>query len=421
MAEFQFIHAADLHIDSPLRGLETYSGAPVERLRGATREAFENLISLAIQQRVAFVVIAGDLFDRQWPDMNTGLWTAEQFRRLQREDIPVYLIRGNHDAASKVRQAVRWPDNVHEFSVRKPESLELREFGVVLHGQGFAHRECPDDLASTYPDAVAEMFNIGVLHTSLTGSTQHDPYAPTSPETLIQRGYDYWALGHIHQRSDPPIQENPHIVYSGNTQGRHINESGAKGCLLVTVANGAVARLEFCETDTVRWKSAEVKLGENDHVAALLATVQLQLAACRAQADDRLVAIRLTITGACAAHRTLANPRDREETLAEIRNLANELDVLWIEKVVLETRPPIDIDQLKTSPDLVGELLRMIDSMAADDSQLTTLASELDGLQGKLAGELDEIQVDLHDPDQLRRWLDCAEGLLVDNLLEVEG
>ncbi len=191
--------------------------------------------------------------------------------------------------------------------------------------------------------------------------------------------------------------------------------------MLVTVADGAVVRVEFCETDTVRWQAVEVKLGENDNVAALLVAVQHQLAECRAQADDRLVAIRLTITGACAAHRTLANPRDREETQAEIRNLANELDALWIEKVALETRPPIDIDQLKASPDLVGELLRMIDSMAADDSQLTTLAGELDGLHGKLAVELDQLQVDLHDPDQLRRWLGCAEGLLVDNLLEVEG
>jgi DNA repair exonuclease SbcCD nuclease subunit len=421
MVEFKFIHAADLHIDSPLRGLETYAGAPVEQLRGATRVAFENLISLALEKQVAFVVIAGDLFDRQWPDMNTGLWTAEQFRRLQVAEIPVYLIRGNHDAASKVRQAVRWPANVHEFSVRKPESLEIQECGVVLHGQGFSHRECPDDLAANYPDAAADRFNIGVLHTSLTGSTQHDPYAPTSVQTLLQRGYDYWALGHIHQRSDPPIHENPHIVYSGNTQGRHIHECGAKGCLLVSVADGEVARLEFCETDTVRWQTAEVKLSENDDVAALLEAVQRQLAACCTLADNRLLAIRLTISGACVAHRTLVNPSDWEETQAEIRNMANELDGLWMEKVALETRPPIDIDQLKTSPDLIGELLRMINTMAADDGQLATLAGELDGLHGKLGVELEQLQVDLKDPDQLRRWLNRAGGLIVDNLLEVDG
>ena len=191
--------------------------------------------------------------------------------------------------------------------------------------------------------------------------------------------------------------------------------------MLVTVADGIVARVKFCETDTVRWQTASVKLGEDDDVTALLGAVQHQLAECRASADDRLVAIRLTITGACAAHRTLANPRDWEETQAEIRNLANELDLLWIEKIILKTRPPIDIDQLRTSPDLVGELIRMIDELAADDCQLTTLAGELDGLRGKLAIELDQLQIDLRDPDQLRHWLDRAEGLLVDNLLEVEG
>jgi len=421
MAEFKFIHAADLHIDSPLRGLETYAGAPVQELRGATRKALENLISLAIEQEVAFVIIAGDLFDREWPNMNTGLWTADQLRRLQRESIPVFLIRGNHDAASKVRQAIRWPDNVREFSVRGPESLKIAELGVVLHGQGFAHRECPDDLAATYPDAVADMFNIGVLHTSLTGSSQHPTYAPTTLATLLQRGYDYWALGHIHQRSDPPLHEHPHIVYSGNTQGRHIHESGAKGCLLVTVVDGAVADLEFHPTDTVRWQSATLKLGENDDIPELLAAAQHELTECQASADGRLVAIRLTITGACAAHRKLADPREREETLAEIRNLANALDDVWIEKIELETRPRVDVEQLRASPDLVGELLRMIDSIAADDARLTTLAGELDGLHGKLAVELAELEVNLHDPAQLRHWLGHAERLLVDNLLEVEG
>ncbi len=429
MAEFKFIHAADLHIDSPLRGLETYAGAPVERLRGATREALENLVALAIEQQVAFVIIAGDLFDRQWQDMNTGLRTAEQFRRLLREKIPVYLIRGNHDAASKVRQAVSWPDNVHEFSVRKPQSFELKELGVALHGQGFAHRECLDDLAASYPDPVAEMFNIGVLHTSLTGSAQHDPYAPTSLDTLLQHGYDYWALGHIHQRSDPPLHVNPHIVYAGNTQGRHIHESGAKGCLLVTVSDGTVTELEFHETDTVRWQAAEVKLDANDDLPELLAAVRQELTRCQeversqsnASEEPLLLAIRLTISGTCRAHRGLSSPLEREETLAEIRNSANELDDLWIEKVVLQTRPPIDLDQLAASPDLMGELLRMIDAIATEDDRVADLAGELGGLPAKLGTELEGLDVDLHDADQLRHWLERAKGLLVDRLLEVEG
>ncbi len=421
MPPFRFIHAADLHIDSPLRGLETYAGAPVDRLRGATREALENLVTLAIDRQVDFVVLAGDLFDRQWQDMNTGLRTADQFRRLHRASIPVYLIRGNHDAASKVRSVVRWPDNVHEFSVRKPQSYALDRLGVVLHGQGFAHRECTTDLASTYPDPVPDMFNIGVLHTSLTGAAPHEPYAPTSLETLVQRGYDYWALGHIHQRSDPPLHQQPHIVFSGNTQGRHIHEPGAKGCLLVGVSETGDIDLEFCPTDTVRWHAADVTLGAEDGLESLFDAVRARLAACQEAAEGRLVAVRLTIGGTCSAHQQLADPSRREEVLAEIRNLANELEELWLEKIVLETRPPIDVAQLRASPDLMGELLRLIDAIAQEDDELAELADELDGLTGKLGSELQDLQeldVNLRDASQLRQWLARAQGLLVDALLE---
>ena len=199
---FKFIHAADTHIDSRLLGLAAYEGAPVDRLRGASREAFANLVTLAIKEKVAFVIIAGDLFDGQWEDMRTGLWTAGQFRRLARENISVYLIRGNHDAASKVRARIDWPKNeqgaqiVHEFSVRKAETFQLADLGVALHGRGFAHQEAPDDLAKDYPDPVDGAFNIGVLHTSLSGDANHDTYAPTSEQVLVNKGYDYWALTH---------------------------------------------------------------------------------------------------------------------------------------------------------------------------------------------------------------------------------
>ena len=214
----KFIHAADLHIDSPLRGLEVYDGAPVERLRRATRESLENLVALAIEKSVDFVIVAGDLFDGKWPDMATGVWTASQFWRLDRAGIPVYLIRGNHDAASQVREAVRWPGCVREFSVDSPETL------------------IDEDLGARYPDRIDRLFNIGVLHTSLNGHPDHDTYAPTHEDVLRARRYDYWALGHVHSRRI--VSEAPWIVYPGNTQGRHIRETGPRGCVLVTVDAG---------------------------------------------------------------------------------------------------------------------------------------------------------------------------------------
>ncbi|MCB1796433.1 MAG: DNA repair exonuclease, partial [Candidatus Competibacteraceae bacterium] len=107
----RFLHAADLHLDSPLRGLDRYEGAPVDEVRGATRRAFENLIAVARRERVDLVVIAGDLYDGDWPDYNTGLFFIKGVAQLAEEGIPVAIVRGNHDAASRLTKALRLPAN----------------------------------------------------------------------------------------------------------------------------------------------------------------------------------------------------------------------------------------------------------------------------------------------------------------------
>ena len=270
----KFIHTADLHIDSPLLGLQQYQGAPFQRLRQATRDAFENLVTLAIQQQVKLVIIAGDLFDGHWRDMQTGIWMAHQFRRLQQEHIDVYLLRGNHDAASRVRQCIRWPANVHEFPTDRPGSFVLDDVGIALHGQGFPQREVPQDLVCGYPAAVPGLLNVGVLHTSLTGDPNHDTYAPTSEDILVGCGYQYLALGHIHARR--VVRDRPYIAFSGNCQGRHIREAGAKGCFLASVADGEIERVEFVATDTLRWQVAEVLVGESDSTDDVLERVRLR-------------------------------------------------------------------------------------------------------------------------------------------------
>lgn len=230
---FRFIHAADPHLDSPLRGLEAHEGAPVDVLRRATRRAFENLIQLAIDEAVDFLVIAGDVYDGDWRDYSTGLFFRGQMARLNDKGIPVFLIAGNHDAASVVSKKLVLPGNVSVFSTRTAESKELEGLPVVIHGRGFPQREVTENIAKEYPDAVPSKFNLGLLHTSLTGRPGHDRYAPCSEEDLTTKGYGYWALGHIHQPEI--ISQDPWIVFAGNCQGRHVKETGARGCRLVTV------------------------------------------------------------------------------------------------------------------------------------------------------------------------------------------
>jgi exonuclease SbcD len=253
---FKFIHAADVHLDSPLRGLEQYEGAPVEEIRGASRRALENLVELAIAEQVAFVLFAGDLYDGDWKDYNTGLYFGRQMTKLREAGIRAFLLSGNHDAASQLTRHLRLPDNIKILSDQKPESVSLEDFGVMLHGQGFPRRVVTENLSAGYPKPVPHLFNIGLLHTSVDGREGHEPYAPCSLEGLLSKGYDYWALGHVHRREI--LHQDPWVVFPGNIQGRHVRETGPKGCTVVTVRDGRVLSVEHRDLNVLRWSVCDV-------------------------------------------------------------------------------------------------------------------------------------------------------------------
>ena len=259
---FRFIHTADLHLDSPLRGLDRYEGAPVEELRGATRRALERIVDLAIAERVAFVLIAGDVYDGDWRDFSTGLFFVRCMGRLRAEGIRVFIVSGNHDAASQISRHIQLPDNVTEFPTGRAasERFEVAGSAVVVHGRGFARRDVSEDLRATYPPPEPGAFHIGLLHTSADGREGHANYAPTTVEALRNHGYDYWALGHVHRRE--VLSDDPWIVFPGNPQGRHARETGAKGCSLVTVESGRVASVSHRETDVIRWAHLEVSVSD---------------------------------------------------------------------------------------------------------------------------------------------------------------
>lgn len=296
----RFIHASDLHIDSPLRGLDRYEGAPIERLRTATRSALERLVDKAISEHVDFVLFSGDIYDRDWQDFHTGLFFREQMVRLGRAQIRVLIVQGNHDAQGVISRQLTLPSNVTVFSSRSAQTFKIDELSVAIHGRSFPERAVDEDLVPSYPAAVPGFFNIGMLHTSLNGRTGHDTYAPTDLLTLIAKGYDYWALGHVHARE--VICEKPRIVFPGNIQGRHANETGAKGCELVTVEAGHV-EAEFVSMDVVRWSQVSVPLNGIERLEALSDAFRHALEPSLVGAMDRLHAVRVTLTGSTGLHR----------------------------------------------------------------------------------------------------------------------
>ena len=272
---FRFIHAADIHLDSPLRGLERYEGVPVEEIRRSTRRALENLVELAIEEHVDFVLIAGDLYDGNWPDYSTGLYLNAQMARLRDAHIPVFLIQGNHDAENLMTRDLRLPENVHKFSTLKPQTIPVKDCDVLVHGQGFATRAVRDNIAEGYPASDPGYFNIGILHTCATGREGHESYAPCSVENLLSKHYQYWCLGHIHKREI--LCEEPPIVFPGNIQGRHIRERGTKGCMLVTVDDARNVQTDYRSLDVLRWEPCHVDARGSADEDDLLQRVEQQL------------------------------------------------------------------------------------------------------------------------------------------------
>ena len=252
----KFIHCADIHLDTPLQGLAHYPGAPVDEIRNATRRAFEKVLDTALSEKVDFLVIAGDLYDTGLKSFESALFFNKQMARLNDAGIGVYLLHGNHDAASKLIKQLRPPKNVHIFQANEPQTFTDEELRIAIHGQSFATPEIIDDLASNYPPPVQGLFNIGVLHTNLSGISEHANYAPCSLETLKNKGYQYWALGHVHNRQI--LCTDPYIVFPGNIQGRHGKEPGEKSCELVTVSDVGTVSIVPISTSVVPWIHVDI-------------------------------------------------------------------------------------------------------------------------------------------------------------------
>ncbi len=406
----RFLHAADLHLDSPLRGLDRYEGAPVDEVRGATRRAFENLITVARRERVDLVVIAGDLYDGDWPDYNTGLFFIKGVAQLAEEGIPVAIVRGNHDAASRLTKALRLPANVHQFADASPETKPFADIGIAVHGQSFATAAVTDDLAAGYPRPLTGYFNLGLLHSALDGRPGHDPYAPTTLDVLRGKGYDYWALGHVHAAEI--VCREPWVVYPGNTQGRHIREMGAKGCTLVTVEDEAISQ-RFIALDVMRWDTLTLDIDGLPDLEALLDAAKLDLRQRLAGSEDRALAVRVQVRGSGPLHRQLALQPETVEQ--QLRGVAVEATNgrAWIEKIEFRTRPLLDLDRIAERDDPIGLLVRELRRLATDEAALRAVADEALGeLRRKLPAELRE------DHDALR--LDTADALL-ELLGEVEA
>ncbi|WP_395065030.1 exonuclease SbcCD subunit D [Paraburkholderia silvatlantica] len=383
----KFIHAADLHLDSPLHGLSAYPDAPAAQLRNATREALRRLVDRAIEEEVEFVVIAGDLYDGDWKDHNTGIFFGQQMGRLRKVGIRVFALWGNHDAESEMTRKLTLPDNVVVFSHRKPETHVLHDIKVALHGQSFKDKAVVENLAASYPSPLAGYYNIGVLHTALEGYAAHATYAPCTRAELHAKGYDYWALGHVHDFQQW-AQEST-IVFPGNLQGRHIRETGRRGAVLVSVEGGRT-EVERLYLDVLRWESVRVDASDCESVADLSRKIGTALEALLSVDAHVPRAVRVTVTGKSPAHGLFFGRATqlRAEVLNQIGIIGN--DKLWLEKVKLETSAADTAAAQNEQIEALADLKLLLEAATQDAEFLALLERDLRAFVGKVRSEVKE-------------------------------
>ena len=387
---FQFIHAADLHIDSPLASLGAKDAAVAATFARANRAAAEALIRETLESGAKFLVISGDIFDGDWKDVSTGLFFVRLLGELHRAGVPTFIIKGNHDAESVVSRSLKYPDSVHVFDARKAQTRAIEDLRVALHGRSFADRNVPADFVASYPARREGWLNIGLLHTSLAGASAHETYAPCTVEDLKRFGYDYWALGHIHAAEI--VARDPWVVYPGNIQGRSPRETGPKGAMRVTVEDGRIAGVEPFVLDSARWAHERVDVSGALDEAGALAPIGAALARAWDAAGGRPLAARVTLTGETPAHARLVAHRERLE--AEARAFGFQIGAdCWVERLRIETRAPKGAPP-REEPDALDVEALLI--AAADDPEFAEIVAELRrsiaeklprDLQGELAAD----------------------------------
>lgn len=356
---FQFVHAADIHLNSPLRSLALRHEALADLIGNATRQAFVRVVDLCLNERADALLLSGDLYDGDQRSMKTARFLAEQVNRLHEAGVRVFVIRGNHDAMSKTLQELTLPDTVKIFGGRA-EAVAIEPVGggpaVVVHGVSFAEPQAPSSLLPKFRPPVDDAVNIGLLHTSLGGAPGHDVYAPVSETELHGAGFCYWALGHIHKRSVGVGTST--IVMPGIPQGRDINEAGAKSVSLVTVADDRSISVEERVTSVAQFERVTVDLTGIDDWRGAIDRIEAGLAEARRQAaSDHLVA-RLRLEGATPLAWRMR--RDAELLAEDIRHRASSLGRTWIDKLVFTCAAPGVTDEVAPSTDPVAELERLI-------------------------------------------------------------
>ena len=382
-------------------------------MRSATFRAFDSLIDLCIERAVQFLVVAGDIYDAEDRSLRAQLRFHDGLVRLAERHIETYVVHGNHDPYDSRSSALEWPAGVHIFGCRGVESVPFQREGstvAVISGISHARKNETENLAKRFGRRLSEPFHIGLLHCTVGPTTGHEPYAPCRLDDLLDVEFDYWALGHVHEKC--VLDNRSSVIYSGNTQGRSFHEKGERGCHIVTVEDGSVSGVEFHPLDAIRWAEADVSIEPIQTLDRLSVALQARVRELAGEAGTRPVISRVALTGRGPLYGELRKGHNREELLERVREgLAYEDPFVWLQEIDFRCRPEIDVEERRKGADFLAQVLRISGELAHEPAKARQ--GELSDL---LANRAAAGAVEGFTDDEVRGMVERAELICIDAL-----
>ncbi|MGD9678658.1 MAG: exonuclease SbcCD subunit D [Vulcanibacillus sp.] len=364
MSSIKFIHAADLHLDSPFKGLIHIPENIYKEIQNSTFQAYDKIIEYCIEHKVDFLLLSGDIFDLEERSIKAQIYFLKGLEKLNNYGIKVYLIHGNHDPLDDLLKTnVKWPANVYSFSSEKVEEHIFSKDNVnvaSIYGRSYPNKAFKENIVQDYIVRDTNLFNIGLLHTNVDGNKEHDSYAPTTLSELKKSAIDYWALGHIH-KGKILSDKAPTIVYSGNPQGRNIKETGLKGCLLVEVDKSNISSIKWLTTSRITWEQFDIDISETESYDQLVNVIESKLEKLLFNSEFPLI-VRINVLGRSDLHFEL-HKDDKLEEIQEILNklYSNQSKWLLVESIKLNTKPLILIDQVLEQDSFLADFFKEIE------------------------------------------------------------
>jgi DNA repair protein SbcD/Mre11 len=419
MPGIKFVHTADLHLDTPFKGLSNVNTELASRLKDATLKSFQRIINLCISEKVDFLLIAGDIFDSEAKSLSAQLRFVDELKRLSQSGIPSYIITGNHDPLISWMNELEMPSMVHRFGSVNVESVTLMRDNQPLadiYGVSFENKSVDWNLASTFMKKTSQApFSVAMMHGTISSATSHHPYAPFSIDDIKGKGFDYWALGHVHKRQ-VVSSSSPAVVYPGNPQGRDFGETGQRGCYLVEINFQQAPGIRFVPTQQIRFEELVIDLSNTHKINILPEVILKAMQGIQVNNDKSSLILRLNLVGRTPLHIHLHKPGEVEQ----LTDLLNEGQLQreyfqWIDRISINTMPDIDLMELKKGNDFTAEILKAVEYIEVNleklDEKLFEIESEFNSQAAKR--ELKELS-----PAEKKEILAKAQWMIIDQLIK---